>query len=298
MGSGVCVQVFQKVCSYNFLGIWLNNLNTMPFYAVAKGRTTGIFKTWPECEAQVKGFPGAKYKKFDSEESAQGFVGCSTLASPSYSKASYIRSGHKTNYNATNSGMKRPYSTKSSSNQRDGMSRNNKIESNHEDSFDSFESEEGLEIIIKQLDDIEAKATRDLKGSKPSKRTTILIDPPETKRSRISSNQYEEDDEGYVQVYTDGACSANGRSGARAGIGVYWGEGHSHNVSEPVSGRATNNCGEIQAATRAVQQAIQNGIKKLTINTDSLFVINSVTKWMPGNFISCFYMCPTVYYLH
>ncbi|XP_022828099.1 ribonuclease H1-like isoform X2 [Spodoptera litura] len=84
------------------------------------------------------------------------------------------------------------------------------------------------------------------------------------------------------QVYTDGACSANGRSGARAGLGVYWGDGHPLNVSEPVSGRATNNCGEIQASTKAIKIALQNGIQKLAINTDSKFVINSVTKWMPG----------------
>lgn len=35
----------------------------MPFYAVAKGRAPGIYKTWSECESQVKGFSGAKYKK-------------------------------------------------------------------------------------------------------------------------------------------------------------------------------------------------------------------------------------------
>ncbi|TRY96409.1 hypothetical protein DNTS_033278 [Danionella cerebrum] len=29
-----------------------------------------------------------------------------------------------------------------------------------------------------------------------------------------------------VVVYTDGCCSANGKKGARAGIGVYWGQDH------------------------------------------------------------------------
>lgn len=28
-------------------------------------------------------------------------------------------------------------------------------------------------------------------------------------------------------VYTDGSCRGNGRDDARAGIGVYWGEGDS-----------------------------------------------------------------------
>ena len=38
----------------------------MSFYAVAKGKKPGIYKTWKECELQVKGFPEAVYKKFDS----------------------------------------------------------------------------------------------------------------------------------------------------------------------------------------------------------------------------------------
>lgn len=88
--------------------------------------------------------------------------------------------------------------------------------------------------------------------------------------------------DGYRKVYTDGACSSNGMSGAQAGYGVYWGPDHPLNVSAPVSGRATNNAGEIQAATRAMQQARENGIQKLEIVTDSKFLIDSATKWMPG----------------
>lgn len=31
---------------------------------------------------------------------------------------------------------------------------------------------------------------------------------------------------GYIKVYVDGACSSNGRIGAGAGIGVWFGHGH------------------------------------------------------------------------
>lgn len=34
------------------------------------------------------------------------------------------------------------------------------------------------------------------------------------------------DDEGYVVVYTDGACTKNGRKAAKAGIGVWFGNSH------------------------------------------------------------------------
>lgn len=32
------------------------------YYAVVKGIKPGVYNSWPECEAQVKGFPGASYK--------------------------------------------------------------------------------------------------------------------------------------------------------------------------------------------------------------------------------------------
>ena len=44
------------------------------FYAVAVGRNTGIFSTWDECNSQVKGFKGGKFKKFSAVEEAQTFI--------------------------------------------------------------------------------------------------------------------------------------------------------------------------------------------------------------------------------
>jgi ribonuclease HI len=40
------------------------------YYVVWKGRRTGIFTSWVECEKQVKGFVGAQYKAFESEAEA------------------------------------------------------------------------------------------------------------------------------------------------------------------------------------------------------------------------------------
>ncbi|XP_076359133.1 ribonuclease H1-like, partial [Tachypleus tridentatus] len=63
-----------------------------------------------------------------------------------------------------------------------------------------------------------------------------------------------------VHIYTDGACSSNGRHGARAGIGVFWGADHPLNVSEKPLGRQTNNRAEI--------------------HTDSAFLIKGITMWI------------------
>jgi ribonuclease HI len=41
------------------------------FYVVWVGRKPGIYRSWAECAAQVDGFPGAKYKSFESEQQAK-----------------------------------------------------------------------------------------------------------------------------------------------------------------------------------------------------------------------------------
>ncbi len=47
------------------------------FYAVKKGRSTGIFHTWDECKAQTAGYPGAVYKSFLTAQEAAEFLGWS-----------------------------------------------------------------------------------------------------------------------------------------------------------------------------------------------------------------------------
>lgn len=44
------------------------------FYAVKRGRSTGVFESWDECRRQVIGFAGASFKGFESREDAEAFV--------------------------------------------------------------------------------------------------------------------------------------------------------------------------------------------------------------------------------
>ena len=44
------------------------------FYAVKKGKTTGIFINWDECRDAVAGYPGAEYKSFFTEEDANAYL--------------------------------------------------------------------------------------------------------------------------------------------------------------------------------------------------------------------------------
>lgn len=47
----------------------------MKFYAVKKGRTPGIYRTWDEAKQQVDGFSGAEYKSFKNITDAIDYLG-------------------------------------------------------------------------------------------------------------------------------------------------------------------------------------------------------------------------------
>ncbi|MBM6935857.1 viroplasmin family protein [Enterococcus cecorum] len=53
----------------------MDDLAKTKFYAVKKGRQTGIFLTWAQCQEQVKGYPGAIFKSFPTKEEALAYLG-------------------------------------------------------------------------------------------------------------------------------------------------------------------------------------------------------------------------------
>ncbi|KAI6242845.1 Ribonuclease H [Aphelenchoides fujianensis] len=73
-----------------------------------------------------------------------------------------------------------------------------------------------------------------------------------------------------ISVFTDGACSSNGRKGAKAGYGVFWGDGHEDNHSAPlISGPQTNNRAEYTAIIHALETAKKRDLKAIRVCTDS-----------------------------
>lgn len=43
-------------------------------YAVRKGRKTGLFYSWPECQEHIKSYSGAEYKSFKTEQEAKDYL--------------------------------------------------------------------------------------------------------------------------------------------------------------------------------------------------------------------------------
>jgi ribonuclease HI len=62
----------------------------MPFYAVANGRTIGVFTTWKECQSSVIGFPNARFKKFETKEEAEQFIRPELVSINEVSETEYV----------------------------------------------------------------------------------------------------------------------------------------------------------------------------------------------------------------
>ena len=65
------------------------------YYVVWQGQKPGIYETWEECKAQTQGINGAKYKSYDTLESAEeayklGWQMAASMAAPSESPSSIL----------------------------------------------------------------------------------------------------------------------------------------------------------------------------------------------------------------
>jgi len=97
-----------------------------------------------------------------------------------------------------------------------------------------------------------------------------------------------------IVVYTDGSCTKNGRVNARGGIGVFYDDTSTRNISIPFDDAVkragfttdlnppTNNKTELLAVLLAIKMNelfLSDGNSTIVIKTDSRYVIDSFTLW-------------------
>jgi ribonuclease HI len=89
-----------------------------------------------------------------------------------------------------------------------------------------------------------------------------------------------------MRVFTDGACSNNGKPGAKAGFGVWFPEHQDWSVAKlvPLGLPQTNQRAELSAIQEAVLILEREGYmdEDIVIYTDSSYSIDCLTKWLPG----------------
>jgi len=84
-----------------------------------------------------------------------------------------------------------------------------------------------------------------------------------------------------IFVYTDGSCLNNGKSNAKAGIGIFFNDDDPRNVSRKHTGKQTNNQAELSAILQTFK-ILKNEIKQhkiINIYTDSTYAIDCLTSY-------------------
>jgi len=262
------------------------------FYAVANGRVPGVFLTWGECEKSVKDFPGAKFKKFTSEQEAKDF--CKT-PTKSFTKSTQAKYSNITFDSDSESDQEPTVKTKSVSYQKKSVPAKQQvnifINTRAEEeviraniNFDTSDSESETEskpqtkLIIEDMDN-QSELDDDLEVM--MKNLSNKKSESKLKSSHTSVLSELGDFNPDIIVYTDGACIDNGGPNAKAGIGVYFGPEDPRNVSELVQGKQSNNTAELGALSRAysiLSQEISTG-KKVAFFTDSLYALQCLTSY-------------------
>jgi ribonuclease HI len=104
-----------------------------------------------------------------------------------------------------------------------------------------------------------------------------IDDIDDTKNKKLQDINFNPD----YYVYTDGACSNNGKNNAFAGIGIFFDINDTRNVSKKIEGKQTNNTAELTAIIETyfiIKNDIMNG-KKIAIVSDSEYAINCVSSY-------------------
>jgi ribonuclease HI len=90
----------------------------------------------------------------------------------------------------------------------------------------------------------------------------------------------------YFRIFTDGGCSGNGKSWAKAGLGVHFPKQQHPDISLPFTSQPiTNQRAELAAILEALRVVLSgdllDGYDELVIYSDSDYSIKCVTLWAP-----------------
>lgn len=178
----------------------------MPFYAIARGRQTGVYRTWEEARKHIFKYNGALYKKFDTMEEADEFI--------------------RTNI------------------------------TNHSSIHDNV------------------------------KKTNISISTTDIRQTMsVYAIIPNEIDTNHLIVFTDGACSGNGKRHAKGAYSSVWPYHMEYNGAWQLESTPppTNNRAEFMGLIKSydIADVIDPEMKKeLSVYTDSMFLINCATSWL------------------
>jgi ribonuclease HI len=290
------------------------------FYAVRVGRSPGVYYSWSDCEAQIKGMK-AEYKKFDTLTEAEAFVKGGHKLTSKLGKTKYygVAIGHVpgvyTDWPSTQAqikgcsgGLQQSFATRE-----EAQAFVNEHRRDHSVPIslrgDLSEASSAVGQGCKVSDTVSKKQKRNSglaaavvtngdveyepgmgplpEGAEDGFDRTLKMDLESgairhKTEAELSGTKKQPtgDFTGQIVVYTDGSSLGNGQSGAVAGVGVYFGANDKRNVSEPLRGSKQTNQ---RAELTAVARALDHVPidRDVLIVTDSYYAIRCITEWSP-----------------
>lgn len=241
------------------------------FYAVQHGRDgfSGILNTWDECKPYVLGVSKAVFKGFKTLQEANAFIqrektsttATPTTATPVTNSPKPNASSSASNHHQVNAHRQPPQRTHQYFSMQDTMSNTPKPKGPNNRNHSKVSAAQkqvafhNIAMCKKEVSDRELFAGVTAQS--------ILKDSPDPDAGAPHQ----------LEVFTDGACSHNGRPNARAGYGVYFEKESSHNISARLKDKPTNQRAEMAAVLEAIRLTITHGLLApngtLIVNSDS-----------------------------
>jgi ribonuclease HI len=181
--------------------------DVIKYYAVRAGKTPGVYMTWKECQEQTTGFKGASYKSFTSRQDAEDFAAGREVAST----AGAGRGTEERFYGIAVGHNPGVYETWTAASEQ--------IKNVKGPKYKKFDTREEAEEFVKNGGKVSKKADASKPVQKQEKSNVSSVEGSSAKKAKTSSSNGKT-----VKVWTDGSSRGNGRLGAVAGVGVYFGE--------------------------------------------------------------------------
>ena len=189
------------------------------FYAVKNGRVPGIYTDWPSAQDQITGWIKPKHKCFTTHVEAQRFLDGEeqkVLDSPSQAEADLASS---VVYHASEPPLPTTSKLPASKKAKKGVNGGSKVTKPAEVEYNEADYEPGTGPFPPGTED----------GFDPN----IFLDPEagqifyKTQEQRQATKPHMAGDAqtGILRIHTDGSSLGNGKAGAFAGVGVYFGPG-------------------------------------------------------------------------
>ncbi|OQR91050.1 ribonuclease [Achlya hypogyna] len=233
------------------------------YYAVAVGRTVGIFATWDGgAKEEVTGYPGARYKKFKTEAEAQAFIavhaaGKKRMRDESPLTVPATRRKIEPKFYAVACGLHGVTGIFTSWAEAECHVRNFAGAK-----FKSFATLAEAQTFLQEHATVIKSVARDASQPNPMDPSTLV-------------------------AFCDGSAIGNGARSCKAAFACVFPHHEDWSVAGklPSDAAATNNRAEYLAALEAMKRAnLQDPekVQPLFIFSDSMLLIKSMTEWLAG----------------